>query len=100
MTCPPALFIVNCHSGWCGHFYFMTINRQALKLNDVSQDVQDMCAALAQLGYLSPDEVGRRFTTHVQAALEAFQRDNGIGETGVCDADTWRTLNKALADKG
>lgn len=81
-------------------FEFQTdMDRPTLKLRDTGKDVRELKMGLAILNYLRKGEVNDQYDLHTKAAVEAFQLDEGLNETGECDADTWNAINKRIAEK-
>lgn len=84
-----------------GRFSFdpMTLNRPTLRIRDTGKDVREMKGGLCVLGYLRKGEVNDQYDLHTQAAVEAFQLDEGLAETGECDSETWEAINRRIHER-
>lgn len=69
-------------------------------LDDHGAGVADLQRRLARLGYwIGEDELGR-FGPGTVRAVEEFQRDRGLRQSGTCTPDTWSTLVEASFSLG
>ena len=70
---------------------------RALSRGSTGEDVKEMQAALASLGYdLGNNGIDGDFGPKTQAAVTAFQKDRGLPETGVFGTETFKALTEAL----
>ncbi|WP_199728811.1 peptidoglycan-binding protein [Corallococcus sp. CA053C] len=71
-----------------------------LKRGDTGEDVKQLQDALVELGYLTHAQVATGpglFGPQTEAALEKFQKDNGVTANGHYEAATREALSKSLA---
>ncbi|MBE4752821.1 hypothetical protein G4177_32165 [Corallococcus sp. ZKHCc1 1396] len=76
------------------------VPQKNLKRGDTGEDVKQLQDSLVELGYLTPEQVATGpglFGPRTEAALEGFQRDNGITARGHYEATTRDALSKSLA---
>ena len=65
---------------------------KTLKYGTKSKDVQKVQTRLKALGYFTYPKITDGYYKATQAAVEAFQKKNGLKVTGQVDADTWDAL--------
>lgn len=63
-----------------------------LKLGDDADSVSQLNEYLSILGYLKPKNTEAKFTNETKAALELFQQENQLNQSGEMDYDTAFTL--------
>lgn len=63
-----------------------------LRVGDKSDEVLTLKQRLQELGYYQGKKFTKTFTDDTAATLAAFQRVNGLPETGELDVDTWAIL--------
>ncbi|WP_347402652.1 peptidoglycan-binding protein [Corallococcus macrosporus] len=71
-----------------------------LKRGDTGVDVKQLQDSLVELGYLTREQVATgpgQFGPQTEAALQKFQKDNGVPANGRYEAATREALSKSLA---
>ena len=72
------------------------VTYETLQRGDQGDDVLEMQTLLDRLGYLDTEYDGL-YGEYTADCVKAFQKENGLPETGIADSDTQKMLHSTLA---